>query len=258
MNPARPETDSALAVCELPDWIVESVEASNTDFESRVVCLAQDARWLRTGLEGVEMRLLESVPGPPPRLVLQLKINDGHAPVILDDYPDLEILIQKGQLNSENETYCANWYFRLPQQREDPRQRLVLRRAKTLDSSEPVVAYLAIGHMQPSDTARRCINTLDKDKWLPGPIDGIEVLAMHGHGTGNVMLVRWNKTTAFKTRLDPCGEELLVLQGAIHDAHGFYPQNTWIRNPISAWQAWGAKAGTVVYYKNGHFAPSQT
>lgn len=200
------------------------------------------------------MRVMESASGPRPRLALQLKINDGHTPIQLMDYPDLEVFLQRGQLTSAGHDFCANWYFRLPRLRVSASQQLTIRRADSMLASEPVIAYLAIGQMQPSDKVRRRINTLVDDNWLPGPIDGTEVLPLHGHGTGNVMLVRWNKTTAFKTRIDPRGEELLVLKGAIHDAKGLYPQDTWIRNPIPAWQAWGAKAGTVIYYKNGHFA----
>jgi len=48
----------------------------------------------------------------------------------------------------------------------------------------------------------------------------------------------------------------VVLNGAVYDAQGFYPTNAWIRNPVPAWQSWGARAGTLVYYKNGHFADS--
>ena len=107
-----------------------------------------------------------------------------------------------------------------------------------------------------SDTQWREIDTDNEENWFPGPVDGTDVMPLHGHGSGNVMLVRWNKTAAYKTRIDPRGEELLVLTGAVYDAQGFYPEGSWLRNPIETWQAWGAKAGTVAYYKNGHFKDS--
>jgi len=71
--------------------------------------------------------------------------------------------------------------------------------------------------MQNTDNEPRHINTRKEDLWFPGPV---------------------------------------VLNGAVYDAQGFYPTNAWIRNPVPAWQSWGARAGTLVYYKNGHFADS--
>lgn len=127
-----------------------------------------------------------------------------------------------------------------------------------MDPAEPALLYLAIGQMQDSDTQWRRIDTENAENWFPGPVDGTDVLPLHGHGSGNVMLVRWNKTAAFKTRIDPRGEELLVVKGAVYDSKGLYPAGSWIRNPIVAWQAWGAKSGTVIYYKNGHFNHSES
>ena len=80
------------------------------------------------------------------------------------------------------------------------------------------------------------------------------MLPLHGHGSGNVMLIRWLGAVAFRPRLDPLGEEVLVLEGRLHDADGTYPAGSWIRNPVPAWQSWSGDAGTLVYYKNGHFA----
>lgn len=230
----------------------------NTDFETRVVCHADELRWLQTSLAGVEMRVMEYVPGLRPRLALQLRINQLHDPVILSDYPDLEILIQKGHLKSRLGNYHANWYFRLPQLNDERVNDLAFRRAESMDPDEPVLMYLAVGQMQDSDTEWRRIDTSDEENWFPGPVDGTDVLPLHGHGSGNVMLVRWNQTAAFKTRIDPRGEELLVVKGAVYDAQGYYPEGSWIRNPIAAWQSWGARAGTVVYYKNGHFTDSDS
>ncbi|MFK8082415.1 MAG: cupin domain-containing protein [Granulosicoccus sp.] len=252
------DTTSSAAFSTLPQWFSEQLQPLNTDFDTRVVCLAEDARWLQTSLTGVKMRVMEYIPGPRPRLALQLRLNYQHSPIVLNNYPDLEILIQQGHIRSRLGHYRANQYLRLPQTTDENVRELVCQRAESMDPSEPVLLYLAVGQMRDSDTEWRRINTTDEDNWFPGPAEGTDVLPLHGHGLGNVMLVRWNKTMAFKTRIDPRGEEVLVVKGAVYDAQGFYPAGSWIRNPIVAWQSWGAKSGTVIYYKNGHFNDSDS
>jgi len=256
VTPTTGDPSACKAKTALPDWFTEPLEPLHTDFNARVVCYPSDEQWLRTSLEGVEIRVMEHVPGLRPRLALQMRINEPHQPIILSDYPDLEILIQAGRVTSRLGHYRANQYLRLPQRLDEDERDLVCQRASSMDPTEPVLMYLAIGQMRDSDTEYRRIDTSDEANWFPGPVEGTDVLPLHGHGSGNVMLVRWNNTAAFKTRIDPLGEELLVVKGAVYDAQGFYPEGSWIRNPICAWQAWGAKAGTVIYYKNGHFTNS--
>ncbi|MFK7995474.1 MAG: cupin domain-containing protein [Granulosicoccus sp.] len=258
MTSTQIDLSSVNSISSLPDWFTEQLKPIHTDFESRVVCLAEDQHWLQTSLQGVEMRVMEYIPGERPRLALQLRLNHQHAPIVLSDYPDLEILIQKGLLTSGEDLYGANLYLRFPQMTDENGRDLLCQRAASMDPAEPALLYLAIGQMQDSDTQWRRIDTENAENWFPGPVDGTDVLPLHGHGSGNVMLVRWNKTAAFKTRIDPRGEELLVVKGAVYDSKGLYPAGSWIRNPIVAWQAWGAKSGTVIYYKNGHFNHSES
>ena len=123
-------------------------------------------------------------------------------------------------------------------------------------TQEPALLYLAAGQMLNSDAEQRRMNTYDETRWLPGPAEGTEVMPLHGHGTGNVMLIRWTQRASFRPGLDPMGDEVLVLNGVLYDDDGDYPEGSWIRNPVEAWQSWSAEAGTVVYYKNGHF-PTQ-
>ena len=241
---------------ELPRWLSDNLQPLNTDFAVRVVSSEDEAQWQATGLSGVQLRTMEYVPGSSPRLSIQLRFQPGHEPIPVDSQQDLEILIQKGHFYSATEDYEANWYYRLPNLPASAALQLQYRSTALAADAEPALIYLAAGQMKQSDTQWRRINTADASGWFPGPVEGTDVLPLHGHGSGNVMLVKWNRTAAFKTRIDPRGEELLVLDGAVYDAQGCYPEGSWIRNPIATWQSWGAKAGTVVYYKNGHFIDS--
>lgn len=245
-----------MPLSQLPDWFVLPDMPLHCDFTSRVVSLACERPWLESKLAGVKMRFMEYVPGPRTRLAMQVQIDRSHAPIILQDHPDLELLMQKGMLDFDAEKFLENWYYRFPSLSNEPHPNLALQCEHSADTQDPVLLYLAVGQMQHSDTQWRKVDAGDDANWFPGPVEGTDVLPLHGHGSENVMMIRWNKTTVFKTRIDPLGEELLIVKGAVCDAQGSYPENTWIRNPVEAWQSWGAKAGTVVYYKNGHFAQS--
>lgn len=265
-----PITSSATTAVEaaariLPGWFARHLRICQTDFEQRVVLLPEHAQWRPTDLPGVELRIMEFVASDRSRLSAQLRFSAGHQPAVLGNIPDLELLIQRGEMHSAKGPHTAGMYFRLPDARQHALHDLEFQcAAQTVKESKAVIkhaaaqnkqalVYVAAGQMLESDTEPRQIDTRDPERWLPGPAEGTQVLPLHGHGTGNVMLIRWTGTIAFKPKIDPLGEELLVLHGALHDAHGHYPAGTWIRNPIRAWQPWGAKAGTVVYYKNGHF-----
>ena len=252
MKPEPPSASHSL-VNQLPDWLPDSVSELNNDYQQRITCLAENAQWLDTAIAGVKIRVFELVLKPAVQLVAQLRFSHGHSPLPMGGHCNLEMLIQQGRLSCPSGELDTPWYYRFPDSQGCNSTEFSLQRTLELDPQESVLAYTAIGQMAPSDTEWRCIDTSDETRWLPGPVDGVDVLPLHGHGTGNVMLVRWNQTVAFKTRLDPQGEELLVMKGAVSDSQGIYRRGSWIRNPVVAWQSWGAEAGTIVYYKNGHF-----
>ena len=213
-----PASASRTPACPLPDWLSRFVaqleDACNQDdYEKRVVYLAENARWLDTGIAGVKIRLFELVLQPSLRMVAQFGFMHGHSPLPMGGHCDLEVLIQQGKLSCPSGDLSAHWYYRFPNNEDGNSPEFTLQRAGDLDPQDPLLMYAAIGQMAPSDTEWRCIDTSDESRWLPGPVKGTDVLPLHGHGTGNVMLVRWNQNTAFKTRLDPQGEELLVIKG---------------------------------------------
>lgn len=252
MNIQRHGLGDQSSIGQLPAWLAKHLRETNCNFQRRVVNLPEYARWLPTRLDGVQMRVLEFVPGVRPRLAAQLRFSHTHTPASLENNPGMELLIQRGELSSEAGNYPSGSYFRLPGVENSTLDAQRFRSNNDPDGTPPLL-YVAAGQMAISDIEPRRIDTLDEERWLPGPNNGTEVLPLHGHGTENVMLIRWTGTSAFKPRIDPQGEEILVLQGMVHDSFSTYTAGTWIRNPVKAWQSWGARAGTVVYYKNGHF-----
>jgi len=257
-NSFQPTKTSAATSAErsdiaLPWWFSSQTGAIHADFNQRAVSLSANAVWRSTQLPGVDLRILEYVPGVAPRLTGLLRLDPESSPALLGENSDLEILMLRGELETQMGVYPSGLYVRLPACGDASQERLILRSEQSIDSNRAALLYFATGQMMSSDSEQRRLDTNDETRWLPGPAQGTEVLPLHGHGTGNAMLIRWNSSIAFKPRLDPMGEELLVIKGSVHDRHGHYPAGSWMRNPVAAWQSWGANAGTVVYYKNGHF-----
>jgi len=249
----RPVSD----VGSLPAWFDKSrATPLNYDMTERVVIPAKAAEWAPTTRPGIDMQVLEFIDGPSPRLSAWLELTADYAAVSLGPGANQEMLVIHGSLRAGSERWPSGHYVRLPARGEKRVDQLSLERHADTGKDTPgrALAYVASGHIPASDTERRIIDTTDESRWLPGPVTGTEVLPLHGHGSSNVMLIRWLAAVAFQPRLDPLGEEVMVISGCLHDAMGSYPAGSWIRNPVPAWQSWAGDAGTIVYYKSGHFA----
>lgn len=239
----------------------EHISPRNTDFAARVVERPSAAAWEATRIPGVSMRLLEYIPGNLPRVTAQLRLDPSVTERLLCTDHGVEMIVLRGELEMLQGVYPSGLYLRLPLNAHEPVGQICLRASKNRafdagyehSDDDAALLYVSTGQFAESDTEQRRINTHDESRWLPGPIEGTDVLPLHGHGSDNAMLIRWTAKAAFQPRLDPTGEEVLVLRGQLHDAEGSYPAGTWIRNPVPAWQAWAGEEGTIVYYKNGHF-----
>ena len=238
----------------LPWWFIAPGAPINVDFEQRVVRSAEAADWQPTHIDGLQIRILEFDNRATPLLTAQIQLLQDCSTANLGENHPLEILIETGFIATREALFDEGHYLRLPTAVPEAQYNLNLHARNGC----PARLYVSAGQMLQTDTEQRHIGTDDPNSWLPGPTTGTEVLPLHGHGTGNVMLIRWNEATSFRPRLDPRGEELLVLRGTVHDELGSYTQGCWLRNPETSWQAWGGDAGTVVYYKNGHFLDTPT
>ncbi len=237
--------------------------AQNSDFLERAVALPEDAEWVDTSVPNLQLRLLELVPASAAkntRLTALLRLS-GSTSVAELDTTGCELLLLKGLIENPLASFNAGHYFRHPNGETLSTPIIKLSADKendALSNNEGSVlvsaeCYVSLGQLATSDTRVRTINGEDESLWLPGPVEGTEVLPLHLHDTSNAMLIRWYQEVAFRPKLDPLGEELLVLRGTLFDRHGEYHAGSWIRNPVLAWQSWAAAANTVVYYKNGHF-----
>lgn len=225
----------------LSTWLPAAAKDTAADHSVREICLPGEPAWQLDSGRTLETRLLE-LSHVERRLVADVRPTGAQA--ILRADQGIEMLVQRGTVLFGDQRLSSGTYLRLPQDPDALRDVTLL--------SEALVT-VAIGQIGTTDTEQRLIDTNDKAAWFDGPVVGVEVLPLHGHGTSNVMLVRWQSTAAFQPNIDPVGEELYVLSGALHDSTGSYPAGSWIRNPVPAWQSWAGTPGTVVCYKSGHF-----
>jgi len=233
---------------------VERPPITNADFDLRARMLAKDVVWQPTKLPGLSVCLLEYRNGAHPRMTALAKLDSDSKGVSVPA-AQLELLVQHGIIADDNSEYLHPYYLRQPQDLLRENQHVTLHPgSQTVPPSENQIEfYLATGQIPITDTERRCINLADNSLWLPGPVEHTEVMPLHMHNGASSMLVRWLASVTFRPRLDPLGEEVLVINGTLADELGAYPAGSWIRNPVASWQAWGGVAGTVIYYKNGHF-----
>ncbi len=245
-----------------PDPIMQALFASmplevNADLSVRTQMHAKDAHWQSTTLPGLSLCVLELHHGLHPRMSALMRIEPSADGVVIPAH-NLELLVQHGLVADSESEYCHPFYLRHPEDASGYNQHFTLHSGgnkKRLDNTQ-LEFYFATGQLAATDTQRRCINLAESSLWLPGPVDKTEVMPLHMHNGNNSMLIRWLGDVSFKPRLDPLGEEVLVIDGTVSDKFGDYTAGSWIRNPVSSWQSWSGLSGTVVYYKNGHFGSS--
>ncbi len=117
-------------------------------------------------------------------------------------------------------------------------------------------SLVKLQQIHPADQQRLVIDT-NNATWLPGLVNGPEVMPLHGFGSEHVALVRWAPGTRFQPHGHPGGEELLVLDGIFQDEHGTHLAGSWLRNPPgSVHRPWSA-AGCTIWVKIGHLPAVQ-
>jgi len=214
------------------------------DRAHREICLPDTPPFRPSPRPGLNLRILELVRAEA-RMLVQIAAGQSTGALSSGPLPGAEIFVQRGTLLLDDEAFPAGSWLRQPL--HGPQA------CAPAELSTDALLLVSIGQIAPQDVDRRQRDTTDADVWLHGPTEGIEVLPLHGQEKANVMLMRWTSTVAFRPTLDPVGDEVFVLSGELHDAHGSFGAGSWIRNPVPAWQSWAGTPGTRVCYKSGHF-----
>lgn len=255
LDMSAPQKLSVTAHAELIETLFISAPApTNADLSLRVQIAAEDTVWQASKIPGLSLCVLEYLEGSEPRMTALARVEPDSGGVSIPAAA-LEILVQHGLVADSDSEYLHPHYLRHPRSGFNERSQLILHAGSQSKNDKPqsLEFYIATGQLADTDTERRSISLSDHGLWLPGPVEHTEVMPLHMHNGNNSMLVRWQEAVSFRPRLDPLGEEVLVIDGMLGDQLGSYTEGSWIRNPITSWQGWAGIPGTMIYYKNGHF-----
>ncbi len=151
-----------------------------------------------------------------------------------------EFLVLEGVFSDEQGDYGPGSYLRNPVGSEH-----------TPYSQEGTTILVKLWQMDPDDRDQVAIDT-NTALWQPGQIAGQQVLLLHAYGTERVMLQKWEPGTVLESQNYARGIEIFVLDGAVEDKFGCYPQGTWLRNPPGICHTLFTKEGCLIYIKTGH------
>ena len=106
-----------------------------------------------------------------------------------------------------------------------------------------------------ADLSQRCVvegNTLE---WVASPAAGVSRRMLERDG-GEIAratsIVRYAPGSAFASHTHGGGEEILVLDGTLHDEHGVYGPGSYIKNPVGSSHAPSSPEGCTLFVKLRH------
>ncbi|MGI9263830.1 MAG: cupin domain-containing protein [Gammaproteobacteria bacterium] len=151
-----------------------------------------------------------------------------------------EFLVLDGIFSDENGNYGAGTYVRNPPGSSH---------APFSDGGCTIFVKL---QQFASDDLQQVVISTDNQPYLNGPHPGWSHQLLHRHGSEEVWLIRLDRDTPAVDIEWSHGAEFLILEGAIEDAQGGYPSDSWLRLPAGSRQRLVTKSGAVFYLKTGH------
>ena len=212
----------------------------HSDFDQRVVQIAQDAVWSASPLAGVDRRMLDRVGEEVARATSIVRYAAGSRFDRHVHDGGEEILVLDGVFSDEHGDYPAGAYLRNPPGT-----------SHTPFSRDGCTLFVKLWQFAPDDTEPVRIDT-STAAWYPGSVPGLSLMPLHEHNGVSTALVRWAPETRFDTHTHPGSEEILVLDGVFRDEDGDYPTGTWLRSPRgSRHTPFTGAEGALIYVKVG-------
>jgi anti-sigma factor ChrR (cupin superfamily) len=217
----------------------------HADLSQRAVLDSNGLSWTPSPLAGVERRMLDRSGGEVARATSIVRYAAGSHFARHVHGGGEEILVLEGTFSDEHGDYGAGTYLRNP-----------VGTSHAPFSASGCTLLVKLQQMHPADQQRLVIDT-SRATWVPGLVQGLEVLPLHTFGSEHVALVRWAPGTQFQPHLHGGGEEILVLAGVFNDEHGAYPAGSWLRNPPGSVHRPWSEEGCTIWVKTGHLPATQ-
>jgi len=213
----------------------------HADLSKRAVVNSNDLAWVDSPLPGVQRRMLERDGDEVARATTIVRF----AP---ESYFDAhihgggeEFLVLDGVFSDEMGDFPRGMYVRNPiGSRHKPHTR------------EGTTILVKLQQFDEADQAFVRLDTTKGD-WIPGQLEGLEIMPLHRFGKEVITLQRWAPGLNMAMQHHKDGLEIFVLSGAFADEHGTYPEGTWLRNPPGSEHTPYSIEGCTLYVKTGHF-----
>lgn len=214
----------------------------NADLSKRAVVNSNELPWVDSPLPGVQRRMLERDGDEVARATTIVRYApnsyfDAHTHVGGEEY-----LVLDGIFSDEMGDFHQGMYVRNP----------VGSKHKPF-SKDGATILVKLQQFDPDDQEYVRVDT-NKAAWLPGQVEGVQVMLLHEYGTEQVALMKWKPGTRVGRYVYAQGEEIYVISGTLADELGTYPAGTWIRYPAGSEQSPYSDQGCVIYVKIGHLS----
>lgn len=214
--------------------------ALNLNFAHKTSAQTRDMSWAPSPTAGVWRKALEREQSESGRATSVVRYAAG-ASFAMHAHPrGEEFLVLSGVFEDEHGSYPAGTYVRNPPgSSHTPRS--------PLDCE----LFVKLAHFTPEDLQRVVIDT-GTQPWLPGLVDGLQVMPLAEFGGEHTALVRWAPKTFFNPHRHWGGEEIFVIDGVFSDEHGDYPAGSWLRSPHLSQHQPFSREGCTILVKVGH------
>ena len=214
----------------------------NADFNQRVIIRPDQYQWAESPMPGVERMMLDRIGDEVARATSIVRYRPFSEFSPHTHSGGEEFLVLDGVFSDEHQAYGKGSYVRNP-----------IGTAHTPKiGAEGATIFVKLHQFDKADTQQKVIDT-NTQPWLPGLVNGLEVMPLHDFHGEHVALVKWAPNTHFNPHTHWGGEEIFVLEGTFHDEHGSYPKGSWLRSPhLSQHTPFTKEDGALIYVKTGH------
>ena len=215
----------------------------NADFSERAINLAADAQWRPSPAAGVERRMLDRIGDEVAVATSVVRYAPGSRFPTHTHTRGEEFLVLEGVFSDTAGDYGPGFYVRNPPGTSH---------APWTDHGTTILVKLR--QFQATDRRRIAIDT-SNGKWSPAANVGCTEQLLHSFEGEQVRMLHLDAGAQIPSRMIPGGEEIYVVSGAIEDAAGVYPHDSWIRNAPGTAESYRATEAAVLWVKAGHLEP---
>lgn len=212
----------------------------HADLSQRAVVDTTALDWVASPAAGVERKMLDRDGGEVARATSLVRFAPGSDFETHTHGAGEEFLVLDGVFSDETGDYGRGAYVRNP-----------TGSSHAPSSAEGCTIFVKLRQFAPGDDRQFTIDTRAAE-WQPQGMAGVGMLPLHAHGSEQVMLLRLDPGTRFPEHNHPGGEEIFVLEGALADEFGHYPEGTWVRSPPGSAHTPVSDEGCLIYLKIGH------